>query len=309
MIPAIETQHLRKVYGTRREASVVALRDLSLEVREGDVFGFVGPNGAGKTTSIKILAGLAWPTSGEARIFGAPAGSVEARSRLGYLPEVSSYHEFMTVRELLMVHAALSGMPSGERVTACTEALEAVGLGARAGSRIRQLSKGMQQRFGIAQAMVGRPSLLILDELTSGLDPLAQKEVKDIIVALKARGITIFFSSHKLTEVEHICDTIAILHRGRMLRCGALKDMLEPGDTVHVRWVGSGDVLAGLRGRGLDPFQEDEVSCVVVPPRDAGALVAEIHAAGGALVSVTPRRLSLEDAFFGIIQEAEGDHE
>lgn len=286
----------------------MALQDLCLEVRQGDVFGFVGPNGAGKTTSIKILAGLAWPTSGEASIFGCPAGSVEARSRLGYLPEVSSYHEFMTVRELLMIHASLSGLPARERAAACSEALQAVGLDERAGSRIRELSKGMQQRFGIAQAMVGRPSLLILDELTSGLDPLAQKEVKDIVVALKARGITIFFSSHKLTEVENICDTIAIVHRGSMLRCSPLHDLLLPGDSVDVRCVVSADVVAALAGRGVEVSEEGDAVRVSVLPRDVDALVAEIHSRGGSLVSVMPRRLSLEDAFFGIIQEADRVH-
>jgi len=295
MTLAIEVADVRKTY-----RDLVALQGLDLQVGAGDVFGFIGPNGAGKSTTIKILTGLVRPTSGGASIFGAPAGTVEARRHLGYLPEVPSYHEIMTVGELLRFHARLAGMASADVGPACAAALEAVALSHRERSRIRELSKGMQQRFGIAQALVARPRLLILDEPTSGLDPLSQKEIKDIIVTLKAQGITIFFSSHQLTEVELICDRIGILHRGRLLRCCPLEDLLTVDDRVAVGFRGSGNVVETLRAEGYEAAD----GTLVVAADGVDAALDALHSRGCSVLSVAPHRRTLEDAFFELVSGA-----
>lgn len=292
---AIETRHLRKLYRRRRESDLLALEDLDLNVREGDIFGFIGPNGAGKSTTIKILIGLVRPTSGEALLFGEPCGTPAARRHLGYLPETAVYHEFMAVGELLDVHARLAGVAPAQRKTRCQEALEAVHLQDRAQTRLRELSKGMRQRFGIAQALIARPPLLILDEPTSGLDPLAQLDVKDIILRLKGQGITIFFSSHQLTDVELICDQIGILHRGRMLRCGNLRELLEDSAEVEVRFRGG---PTELPGREILEQGPDRV--VRLPREESDALVDRLREAGAHLVGMQLARRSLEQAFFEI---------
>lgn len=303
MTLAIETHDIRKTYKPGRRGEVVALQGLQLEVQQGHVFGFIGPNGAGKTTCIKILSGLAWPSAGSARVFGHFAGSIEARAHLGYLPEIANYHDFMSVEEMLLTHAELAGVAAFERRKACDDALEAVQLSERRRSRIRELSKGMQQRFGIAQALVGNPQLLILDEPTSGLDPLAQKEVKDVILTLRERGITIFFSSHKLTEVETICDLIGILHRGRLLRCCPLEAMLETGTHVDIRFNGTESHLSDA----LELRSEGEGRTVRVSRDRTDATLDQIRRVGGSIYSVTPQRLTLEAAFFNLITAADAE--
>jgi ABC-2 type transport system ATP-binding protein len=299
---AIETSGLRKVYHPNRKNQLVGLDSLDLQVKEGDIFGFIGPNGAGKSTTIKILVGLVWPTSGTARIFGQAAGSVAARQKLGYLPEVANYHEFMGVGELLAMHAQLAGVPSHERATACTNALEQVGLLDRKASRIKELSKGMKQRFGIAQALVASPPLLILDEVTSGLDPLAQKEVKDVILSLKRKGITIFFSSHQLTEVEHICDVIGIIHRGRLLHLSGMDALLQTDDQVVVQYRGDSEVADKLVACGVPPERTNGGGTLTLRRDQIDATIEHIHQSHGQVWSVQPHRLTLEDAFFNLIQ-------
>lgn len=296
---AIETCDLRKVYRRRREPDLLALEGLDLQVREGDIFGFIGPNGAGKSTMIKILVGLVRSTSGQARLFGEPCGTPAARRHLGYLPETAVYHEFMAVGELLEVHARLAGVLPGERKVRCQEALEVVRLEDRSRTRLRELSKGMRQRFGIAQALIGRPPLLILDEPTSGLDPLAQLDVKDIILRLKAQGITIFFSSHQLTDVELICDQIGILHRGRMLRCGNLRELLEDSAGIEIRFRGG---PAEIPGHEVLEQESDRV--VRVSREESDALVDRLRGAGAHLVGLQVARRTLEQAFFEITRDA-----
>lgn len=293
MNEAISIRNLRKVYRRPRQPELVALESLDLEVREGQIYGFIGPNGAGKSTTIKTLVGLVRPTSGEASVFGDRCGTAASRRHLGYLPETAVYHEFMEVGELLEVHARLAGVP----VQRCGAALEAVSLEDRRRSRLRELSKGMRQRFGIAQALVAEPRLLILDEPTEGLDPLAQRAVKDIILRLKGQGITIFFSSHQLTDVELICDDIGILHRGRLMRSGHLSDLLEDRENVEVRWLGGPREVPGLA------VQEsgEERSARVARSGSDGAVDA-IRSGGGHLLSLQPPRRTLEEAFFEVIQ-------
>ena len=214
---------------SRLKEPIRALQGLNLKVAKGDIFGFIGPNGAGKTTAIKVLVGLIMPTSGKAVIFGEPAGSLEARRQFGYLSEISYYYPFMAAGELLDYYGRLFELDEKTRRSRIDLVLEEVGLLKWKDQRLSDFSKGMQQRFGIAQALISDPPLLILDEPTSGLDPIGQKEVKDIILRLKEKGYTIFFSSHKLTEVENICDHIGIINRGRMLISDKLENLLPPG--------------------------------------------------------------------------------
>lgn len=231
---ALECSELSKVYKTRSGETINALDNFSLAVPEGQIFGFAGPNGAGKSTTIKILVGLLRPTSGRAEIFGHQAGTKEAKRLIGFLPEVTLYHDFLSAGELLAIHADLAGIPKKERESRCHEALKRVGLEERKKSRLKEFSKGMKQRFGIAQAIVGNPKLLILDELTSGLDPGAQTDLLNLLCTLRDQGLTIFFSSHHLREIERICDAVAIIDKGVLKTTGSMTEVLGADNTVKL---------------------------------------------------------------------------
>ncbi len=224
---AVETHHLRKTYGQK-----VAVADLTLSVGEGEVFGFLGPNGAGKSTVVKMLVGLVRPTSGEAQLLGRPLGDVEAKRRLGFLPEQFRFHEWLRAEEFLDFHGRLCGLGRAERQRRTAETLEFVGLAARAPDRLRTFSKGMLQRIGIAQALIGDPSLVILDEPTSALDPIGRRDVRDLIRRLKGMGKTVFLNSHLLSEIEMVCDRVAIIDRGRVVREGALAELLAAAGSL-----------------------------------------------------------------------------
>lgn len=232
---ALVFESVCKTYKPRKQAEIEALKDFTLEVPEGEIFGVAGPNGAGKSTAIKILMGLIKPDSGEVTVLGLSAGTKSAKNQIGFLPEVTLYHEFMSATELLSVHADLAGVDRGSHSTRCEEALERVGLSDRKSSRIKDFSKGMKQRFGIAQAIVGRPRILVLDELTSGLDPKAQASLLSLLMELRAQGLTIFFSSHHLQEIEKICDSVAVLHRGVLRAAGSMDSVLGSGEAVTLK--------------------------------------------------------------------------
>ncbi|HET7767974.1 MAG TPA: ABC transporter ATP-binding protein, partial [Chloroflexota bacterium] len=201
---AVETRSLRKEYGGR-----VAVASLSLAVPEGEVFGFLGPNGAGKSTTVKMLVGLVRPTSGGGTLFGHPLGDPAGRRSLGFLPEQFRFHEWLRAEEFLEFHASLYGVPTRERPKRIAEALQLVGLEARAHDALRGFSKGMLQRIGIGQALIADPRLVILDEPTSALDPIGRREVRDLIRTLRSRGVAVFLNSHLLSEVELVCDRVA----------------------------------------------------------------------------------------------------
>ncbi|HCG00353.1 MAG TPA: ABC transporter, partial [Chloroflexi bacterium] len=188
----------------------------------GEIFGFLGPNGAGKTTAVKILVGLTPPTSGEAWLLGERLGDREVRRRIGYLPELFRYQEWMSAREVLILHCTLMGMATAGRSSAIGEALEIVGLTDRGRDRVGTFSKGMQQRLGLAVALLGTPELVFLDEPTSALDPVGRHDVRQIIQNLKARGTTVFLNSHLLTEVEYVCDRVAVIDRGAVIALGTI---------------------------------------------------------------------------------------
>ncbi|MDP6504390.1 MAG: ABC transporter ATP-binding protein [Planctomycetota bacterium] len=219
----------------RRE--VRALQDLTLTVRRGEVFGLLGPNGSGKTTTMKLLLGLIFPTSGEARVLGRPSHDVKAKHQIGFLPEESYLYRFLNAEETLDFYGQIFGIPKIERRERADELIKLLGLDAARKRPIREYSKGMARRIGFAQALINNPEVLFLDEPTSGLDPIGSREMKDLILKLKSEGKTILLSSHLLADVEDVCDRIAILHLGKLRRLGQVSDLLRLKDVleVHIR--------------------------------------------------------------------------
>ncbi|MEK7702710.1 MAG: ABC transporter ATP-binding protein [Nitrospirota bacterium] len=231
---AIEIQNLRKVYKTDiGKKETTALNGISLSVTEGEVFGFLGPNGAGKTTTIKILIGLMTPTSGTARLFDQEITNESVRSKIGFLPETPSFYEYLTGTEILSFYGQLFDLPKNEIKARTAALLKQVGLESSAHLQLRKFSKGMLQRIGIAQALINDPALVILDEPMSGLDPIGRKEMRELILALKAQGKTIFFSSHIIHDVEMICDRVGILAKGKLLGIGHLDEIRQNDETLE----------------------------------------------------------------------------
>lgn len=222
----IEVRNLGIAYG-KRAARTLAVDGLTFDVRQGETVGFIGANGAGKSSTIKALMGFTFPEAGEIRIFGEEAGSVAARARIGYLPEVTLYYPFMKAREVLELYGGLCGMSRAELKATIPVLLEKVGLAGKGETLIKHFSKGMQQRIGIAQAIVNDPDLLIFDELSSGLDPIGRYDLRATLLELKGRGKTIFFSSHELHEVEDLCDRVIMIDKGRKIADEPLAVLME----------------------------------------------------------------------------------
>lgn len=299
---AIETKKLTKTYKTSSGMQSV-VKDLDLEVEKGEIFGFLGPNGAGKTTTIKILLGIIDGTSGEANVLGRPAGDIESHKRLSYLPEKPYYYEHMTGLEITQFYASLFGIKDKEL---CVNLLNRVNLGNDYNRPISQYSKGMQQRVGLAQSLLNDPELLFLDEPTGGLDPIAHIEIRDLILKFRDEGRTVFISSHELSDVERICDRVAIINKGEMVHQGRLDDLLS-GGRIEVTADGVAENL-------VDKFKGDDMTLSL----RAGRLIADlpdtmspnemidaIRTGGGSVVSVIPRRKRLEDLF---LESVSGDN-
>src|SRR5271170_450042 len=225
----LKTEKLRVEFKSRefRQATKIALQGLDLEVNAGEVFGFLGPNGAGKTTTMNVLLGFMPSNSGAAYLFGIDVRQPIARQRIGYLPELTYYYKFLTAEELLRFYAKIFGIARGEADKRIDQLLKLVELETARKRPIKSYSKGMQQRVGLAQALINNPDLLILDEPTSGLDPLGRMKVREIIQRLKSEGKTVFFSSHELGEVETVCDRVAILHQGKLKVAGRVSDLMQ----------------------------------------------------------------------------------
>lgn len=225
----LRTEKLRVEFKSRElgQMTKVALNGLNLEVSTGEVFGFLGPNGAGKTTTMNVLLGFVQPTSGTASLFGIDVHQPIARQRIGYLPEMTYYYKFLTAEELLRFYAQIFGLPRAEADRRINETLKLVELESARKRLIKTYSKGMQQRVGLAQALINNPDLLILDEPTSGLDPLGRMKVRDIIQRLKNEGKTVFFSSHELGEVETVCDRVAIISNGDLKAIGPVNQIMQ----------------------------------------------------------------------------------
>ena len=294
----IETRGLRKVYG-----ATLALDDLDLRVDRGEVFGLLGPNGAGKTTVVKLLLGLTRASGGDGMVLGRPLGDREARRRIGYLPELFRYQAWLTALEVLELHATLSGLPAAQRSVEIERVLELAGIASRSHDRTGGFSKGMQQRLGLAVALLGDPQLVILDEPTSALDPVGRDDVRTIIRDASARGCTVLLNSHLLGEVERLCDRVAVVHRGRVVADGTLGDLLgEPAVRLRVT-----DLPADRTSLEAFGGVADSDGWLVVRPVDPARvpdIVAAVVALGGRVHAVDPGRRSLEDVFLDLVRQA-----
>ena len=292
--PKLSVSQLRKTFHPGLfEAPVAALKGVSFEVGEGEVFGFLGPNGAGKTTTIKAVIGLVHPDEGEIRVCGHPHTAVEARRRLGFAPESPAYYQHLTGGEFLRFCAALLRLTGAAAAARVATVLEKVGMAAHAGRPMRTYSKGMLQRISLAQALLGSPELLILDEPMSGLDPLGRRDVRDLILEEKRRGTTIFFSSHIIPDVETICDRVAVLVDGEVRAVGAVRDLLaNESEEYEVTFVGA--TPTRLRTPVTTSQTGSDVSWARVRSEHRDDLVRELAEAGVRVVSLQPVRSSLE---------------
>jgi len=289
---------LRKRYGAR-----MAVDGVAFEVGRGEVVGLLGPNGAGKTTVIKSLLGLVRPDAGEVLLLGRPAGDPRARARVGYLPELFRYQPWLTAAEVLRLHVRLAGVevPRAEQ-RAC---LALVGLAERAGDRVGGFSKGMQQRLGLAVALVARPELVVLDEPTSALDPIGRADVRDIVLDLRARGVAVILNSHLIGEVERVCDRVTIVDKGRVVAAGTLTELLGRR-SLRLRLEGVGE-RAEARLAAAGRVARDADAYVVELPADGTAtpvpgLVADLVALGVQVHAVEPARVTLEARLLEILQ-------
>ena len=296
--PAVWCSGLRKRY--RRQQAV---QDVSLEVGRGQVVGLLGPNGAGKTTVIKMLLGLVRPDAGEVMLLGRSAADPAARARVGYLPELFRYQPWLSAREVLALHVRLSGIAVTAR--AQMECLSLVGLGERAGDRVGGFSKGMQQRLGLAVALVAGPELVVLDEPTSALDPLGRADVRDIVLDLRSRGVAVLLNSHLIGEVERVCDRVVVLDRGRVAASGTLAELLGQRE-LRLRLT---DVSAAAEARLAstgDVERAGDWFTVALPDNDGTAvpdLVGDLVAMGARVHAVEPARITLEERLLGILRE------
>ena len=291
---ALEFENLAKEYrsfASRRRLR--ALDDFTLQVETGEIFGFLGPNGAGKSTAIHLAMGFMRPTSGSGRMLGQPFGYAPARRRVGFLAEnVALYHR--RAESLVRFYGALNGMRGAYLAKRAREALAAVGLQDQAGRNVGKFSRGMLQRVGLAQALVNDPDLLILDEPTSALDPLARVAVRELLLKAREEGKTIFLSSHLLSEVELVCDRVAVLHRGKLVRLGRTADLLQSGEQTEIvaRGIAANAFAGAVAQNGVVRF--------TVEPSKQRAALESVWNLGGEILSVNPVRRSLEDFFLEV---------
>ena len=277
----VEARNLSKTYRDFwGRSKKVALKPLDLEIRQGEIFGLLGPNGSGKTTTMKLLLGLIFPTSGEAVVFNKDATDVSKNDRIGYLPEESYLYKFLDAEETLDFYGRLFDMPPEERKRRADALIEMVGLGRDKKRQLREYSKGMTRRIGVAQALINDPELVLLDEPTSGLDPIGTREMKDLIIDLKERGKTVIMCSHLLADVEDVCDRIAVLHQGELKELGRVDELLRVTDITQIS------------STGLPAEAHDEIRAVI-----------ERH--GGTGIEIGSPTTTLEDLFLEIVRDTE----
>ena len=299
--PAIWCSGLRKRYGQQ-----MAVDDVSFAVGRGEVLGLLGPNGAGKTTVIKMLLGLVRPDAGEAMLLGRPVADPASRTRVGYLPELFRYQPWLSAAEVIRLHVRLSGLdvPVDDQ----RDSLALVGLGDRAGDRVGGFSKGMQQRLGLAVALVAKPELVVLDEPTSALDPLGRVDVRDIVLALRGQGVGVLLNSHLIGEVERVCDRVVILDRGRVAASGTLAELLGQRELRLQLTDVSPAAEARLAGTGRVERVGDWYTVALPAADDATTvpqLVGDLVALGAQVHAVEPARISLEERLLGILRDGE----
>jgi ABC-2 type transport system ATP-binding protein len=309
-VPALELEGLTKRFG-----DFVAVEDLSFVVRRGDVYGFLGPNGSGKSTTIRMILGLVRPTSGEVRIFGRPATSPEERAEMAGFVEAPGFYEYLSARDNLRLLAAADRRP--DKRPPLREVLETVGLSDRARDRVRTYSQGMKQRLAIAAALLREPEFLVLDEPTNGLDPGGMRDIRALVRQLSGEGLTIFLSTHLLSEVEQLCNRVAVVSRGRLLAEGALAEIAEQArDRTEYRLVaddpertrtvlGAREGVALLNGRPeeLEGFRPEEVVRFSTGPEGAGPVVRTLVEEGVEVLALVPARPNLEELFLRLTED------
>jgi len=309
MTAAIEIENLTKIYevGFWRKRQVLALDALSLKVERGEIFGFLGANGAGKTTTLKLLTRLIYPTSGQATILGHDIGDVGMHSRIGYLPENPYFYDYLTAREFLSYCAELFGYDKNERKRRAEDLLQRVYLDEKSWDKqLRKFSKGMLQRVGLAQALINDPEIVFLDEPMSGLDPVGRRQVRDLIASLRENGTTVFMCSHILSDIEVLCDRVAIMREGKLGETGRLEELRAgAGDRNYIEVTIAGADASEISSR-LKTLAGAKVSptaggarILVVDERDVDRAIAAVRETGGRLVSVQPVKQSLEELFVG----------
>ncbi|HEV2476085.1 MAG TPA: ABC transporter ATP-binding protein [Candidatus Dormibacteraeota bacterium] len=298
--PAIKTVELSKRFG-----KTVALAGLTMTVPRGEVFGFLGPNGAGKTTAVKVLLGLLAPTSGGGWLLGKPVGDLETRRRIGYLPELFRYQGWLSAAEVLALHCELAPLPRSSWKDEIGTVLDTVGLTERANDRVGTFSKGMQQRLGLGAALLGEPELVFLDEPTSALDPVGRHDVREIIRGLSSRGTAVFLNSHLLSEVEQVCDRVAVVDHGRVIAQGTMDELLG-GTAVRVRVAGLDQAEKNkLASFGRIDDEGDQLTFNNLAVDRVPELVSAIVEMGGRVYEVAPRHQTLEDRFLQLLEDEE----
>jgi ABC-2 type transport system ATP-binding protein len=296
--PAVQTVELSKRFG-----KTVALAGLTMTVPRGEVFGFLGPNGAGKTTAVKLLLGLLRKTSGDGRLLGKPIGDLQTRRHIGYLPELFRYQSWLSAAEVLALHCELAPLPRSSWKDEIKTALDTVGLSDRADDRVGTFSKGMQQRLGLGAALLGEPELVFLDEPTSALDPVGRHDVREIIRGLASRGTAVFLNSHLLSEVEQVCDRVAVVDHGRVIASGTMNELLS-GTVVRVRVTGLTQADKNkLADFGRVDDEGDQLTFANLDQERVPQLVAAIVDLGGRVYEVAPRHQTLEDRFLQLLAD------
>ena len=301
---AIEIKNLVKQY-----KKVTAVNNISLDVYEGEIFGFLGPNGAGKTTTIKTLLGLIFPTAGEVFVLGKPAGDIDVKERISYLPESPYFYEHMTANEVVGFYGSLFGLTGTIKQKRVDSLLELVGLQGTGKKPLRSFSKGMLQRVGIAQSLINDPKVLFFDEPTSGLDPVAHRDIRDLILHLKGEGRTIFLSSHQLSDVELVCDRVSILHGGKIRRLGHVDDLIAGGSVEiiaeHTRATeGQMESLREITTK-TETVGETLIITTAASTESKNRVLDWVRAAGGNILSMTQTRRTLEDIFYEVVHQGE----
>lgn len=303
----VEVQNLRKVFvspWTRKRT--VAVDDVSFQVFRGEVFGFLGPNGAGKTTTLKMLMGLLHPSSGRAMVLGHPAGAQQAKALVGYLPENPYFYDYLSAREFLNMVGRIYKMSAPDRKKRVETLLDRVGLGVAKGRAMRSYSKGMLQRVGLAQALMSEPSLVVLDEPMSGLDPVGRREVRDLIEELRNAGHTVVFCTHILADAEQLCDRVAMIVKGTIRQTGTMEEIL--GQSVHrvdLKFSGIKEIPQPLIElfSGSPKQSGNTWSAATTGQSEASQACTQIVAAGGEVLSLIPHRQTLEEVF---VRDASG---
>ena len=304
MQPAISVHNLAKCYRNPQHPDRAALRSLTLDVPPGEIYGFLGPNGAGKTTTIKLLLGLIRPTDGGGTVLGHPLGSVEAKRRVGFLPESPYFYEYLRGDELLHYYGSLFGLADRVRRERVDTLLVLVGLSDQRRLNVGKYSRGMLQRLGLAQALINDPDLVILDEPAGGLDPIGRREMRDILLALRERGKTVFLSSHILAEVETVCDRVAILNRGDLVVVGRIGDLLAGTREMELTIHGANGSLSRHIETipGATIHHGTDATVVVVPEqRFVYPIIDLVRETGGQIVSLGAKRERLEDVFVKLV--------